>query len=72
MRYYYALSYYYALEKRDTPIINYNSLFLILFQFLQKEILKNTKKTNQESPKKSTIDTPTPESVPLTEEIQKY
>ena len=33
---------------------------------------KEHKKTNQEPPKKSTIDTPKPESSPPTEEIQKY
>ena len=52
--------------------MNYYSLLLILSQSLQKEILKKTKKTNQESPEKSTIDIPKPERFSPTEEIQKY
>ena len=42
--------------------MKYYSLFLVLSQFLQKETLKTTKKTNQEPPKKSTIDIPKPEN----------
>ena len=37
-------SYYYALAKKDIPIMNYYSLFLTLSQSILKEILKNTKR----------------------------
>ena len=48
-------------------------LFIIshLISILTKENTKEHKKTNQEPPKKSTIDTPKPESFPPTEEMQK-
>ena len=36
-------SYYHAVAKKDIHILNYCSLFLTLFQFLQKEISKNSK-----------------------------
>ena len=44
--------YYYALAKRDIPIMNYYSLFLTLSQSLLKEILKH-KQANQD-PQKTT------------------
>ena len=43
-----------------------------LFSILTKGNIKEHKKTNQETPKKLTIDTSKPESFPPTGEIQKY
>ena len=51
--------------------MNYCLLYLILFQFLQKNSKEN-KNTNHESSKKSTKDIPKPESFPPTEEIQNF
>ena len=49
-------------------------LFIIshLISILTKGNTKKLKKTKQEPPKKSAIDTPKPESFPPTEEIQNY
>ena len=65
-------SYYYALAKKG--YVQNELLFIIshLISILTKGNTKEHKKTNQEPPKKSTIDTPKPESFPPTEEIQKY
>ena len=65
-------SYYHAVSKKG---YSYNELlFLIshLISILTKGNIKKHKKTNQESPKKPTIDIPNPESFSPTEEIQKY
>ena len=64
-------SYYYALAKKGFS--HYELLFIIshLISILTKGNAKEHKKTNQEPPKKSTIDTPKPESFPPTEELQK-
>ena len=65
-------SYYYALAKKG---YSHKELFFIishLISILTKGNTKEHKQTNQEPPKKSTIDTPEPESSPPTEEIQKY
>ena len=52
--------------------MNYYSLFPHLISILTKGNTKEHKKTNQDPPKKPTIDTPKQESFPPTEEIQKY
>ena len=65
-------SYYYALAKKG---YSHNELLFIishLISILTKGNTKENKKTNQEPPKKSAIDTSKPESFPPTEEIQKY
>ena len=65
-------SYYYALAKKG---YSHNELIFIishLISILTKGKTKEHKKTNQEPPKKSTLDTPKPESFPPTEEIHKY
>ena len=65
-------SYYYALAKKG---YSHNELILIISHLilsLTKGYTKEHKKTKQEPPKKSTIDTPKPESFPPTEEIQKH
>ena len=65
-------SYYYALAKKG---YSHNELLFIishLISILTKRKTKKHKKTNQELRKKSTIDTPKPESFPPTEEKQKY
>ena len=65
-------SYYYALAKKG---YSHNEQLFIIFHLISILTKGNTeehKKTNQESPKKSTIDTPKPESFPPTEEIQKF
>ena len=54
----------------DTPIMNYYSFFSRLISILTKGNTREHKKTSQEPPKKSTIDTP--KSFPPTEEMQKY
>ena len=65
-------SFYYALAKKE---YSHNELLLIishLISIFTKGNTKNHKKTNQEPPKKSTIDTPNAESFPPTEEILNY
>ena len=65
-------SYYHAVAKKG---YSYNqSLFIYShhISILTKGNIKEHKKTNQESPKKPTIDIPKPESFPPTEEIRKY
>ena len=64
-------SYYYALAKKRYS--DNELLFIIshLFSILAKRKTKEHKTTNQEPPKKSTIETLKPESFPPTEEIQK-
>ena len=65
-------SFYHAVAKKG---YSYNELLFIishLISILTKRIIKEHKKTNQESPKKPTIDTLKPESFPPTEELQKY
>ena len=62
-------SYYYAFAKNG---YSHNELLFIishLISILTKGNTKEHKKTNQEPPKKSTIDTPKPESFPPTEEM---
>ena len=65
-------SYSYALAKKG---YSQNELLFIishLISILTKGNTKEHKKTSQEPPKKSTIDTPKPESSTPTEKIQKY
>ena len=65
-------SYCYALAKKG---YSHNELLFIisdLISILTKGNTKEHKKINQELLKKSTIDTPKPESFPPTEELQKY
>ena len=65
-------SFYYALAKKG---YSHNELLFTishLISILTKGNIKEHKKTNQEPPKKSTIDTLKPESFPPTEEMQKY
>ena len=65
---------YHAVAKKG---YSYNEILFIishLISILTKGNIKEhkTQQTNQESPKKPTIDIPKPESFPPTEEIQKY
>ena len=65
-------SFCYALAKKG---YSHNELLFIishLTSILTKRNTKEHKKTNQEPPTKSIIDTPKPESFPPTEEIHKY
>ena len=65
-------SYYYVLAKKGD---SHNALLFIishLISILTKGNTKEHKNTNQEPPKKPTIDTPKPKSFPPTEEKQKY
>ena len=60
-------SYYHAIAKKG---YSHNELLLIishLIPILTKGNIKEQKKTNQEPPKKPTIDIPQPESFPPTE-----
>ena len=60
---------YHAIAKKDIPIINYLSLFLILSQSSQKEKSKNTKRQIKNLQRNQFI--PQSQSFPPTEEIQK-
>ena len=63
-------SYYHAVAKKG---YSYNELLFIishLISILTKGNIKEHKKTNQESRKKSTMDIPKPKNFPPTEEIQ--
>ena len=65
-------SYYFAIAKKGYS--NNELLFIIyhLISILTKGNIKEKKRTNQEPSKKSTNDLPQPESIPPTEEIQRY
>ena len=65
-------SYYHSIAKKG--YYHNEILFIIshLISILTKGNIKEHKKTNQEPPKKPTIDIPQPECFPPTEEIQKY
>ena len=65
-------SYFYALAKKGYSHNEMLFIFSHLISTLKKGNTKENKKTNQEPPKKSAIDTSKPESFPPTEEIQKY
>ena len=65
-------SYYHAIAKKG---YSHNELLLFishLILILTKRNTKEHKKTNQEPPRKPTIDIPQPERFPPTDEIQKY
>ena len=65
-------SYYYALAKKGYSLNELLFSISHLSSILTKGNTKEHKKTNQEPPKKSTIDTPKPENFPPTEEMHKY
>ena len=65
-------SYYHAVAKKGYSYPEILFIISHLLSMLTKRNIKEHKKTNQESPKKPTIDIPKPESFPATIEIQKY